>query len=129
MHAVRTRIGALALGVAALVASSARSEAQGGIGTISGRVTDRTTRAALADVQVQVVGTVRGARTTADGAYRITNVPAGSYTVRALRLGYSQGVAQLVVTAGGTVTADFTIGATATNLDEITVSATGEQQR
>ncbi|MCU0646406.1 MAG: SusC/RagA family TonB-linked outer membrane protein [Gemmatimonadaceae bacterium] len=126
---MRTARRACALGIALVSTVMSGVQAQSASGTISGRIRDRSSNAALADVQVQVVGTVRGARSGADGTYRVTNVPAGTYTVRALRLGYTQGVAQVTITAGGSASADFALGATATNLDEVTVSATGEQQR
>jgi TonB-dependent starch-binding outer membrane protein SusC len=112
-----------------LASTVAIAGAQTASGSISGRITDRNSRAPLTDVQLQVVGSVRGARSGPDGTYRIVNVPVGSFTVRALRLGYTQGVAQVTVTANGASIADFALGATATNLDEVTVSATGEQQR
>jgi TonB-linked SusC/RagA family outer membrane protein len=129
MSQFRKRVAAglaLALTLAAPLGVAA---AQGAVGVVAGKVTDRTSRGPLADVQVQVVGTVRGARTSPDGSYRITGVPVGTYTVRAIRLGYGQGVAQVTVTAGGTATADFGLGVAATNLDQVTISATGEQQR
>jgi TonB-dependent starch-binding outer membrane protein SusC len=125
------RLNRILIGISILTGVVGRTAAaqSPATGTISGRIVDRATRAPLADVQVQVVGTIRGARSGADGSYRVTNVPTGTFTVRAIRLGYGQGVAQVGVAAGATATADFTLGATATNLDEVTVSATGEQQR
>jgi TonB-dependent starch-binding outer membrane protein SusC len=129
MQLLRPR-AALALALAvSLVGAGRVASAQAAVGVVAGTVTDRGTKGPLADVQVQVVGTVRGARTGADGAFRVTGVPAGTYTVRAIRLGFTQGVATVTVTAGGTATANFALGVAATNLDQVTVSATGEQQR
>lgn len=129
MRLLRPR-AALALALAVSLAGVGTvAGAQAAVGVVAGTVTDRGTKGPLADVQVQVVGSVRGARSGADGAYRITGVPAGTYTVRAIRLGFTQGVATVTVTAGGTATANFTLGVAATNLDQITISATGEQQR
>jgi TonB-dependent starch-binding outer membrane protein SusC len=129
MQLLRPRAASMLALAVTLLGVGRVAGAQAAVGVVTGRVTDRGTKGPLADVQVQVVGTVRGARTGADGAYRVTGVPAGTYTVRAIRLGFTQGTAQVTVTGGGTATADFTLGVAATNLDQVTISATGEQQR
>lgn len=71
-------------------------------GTITGRVTDRSTGAAIPNAQVIVVGTQRGTRTDDAGQYRITEVPPGSARVRALRLSYEAAVTTVEVPSGGT---------------------------
>ncbi len=103
------------------------ASAQGG--TITGRVTDRTTGTPIQDAQVLVVGTQRGARTDDAGQYRITNVPEGPTRVRALRLGYEAGLTTVTVSSGGTATADFSLQGTIARLDEVVVAATGESER
>lgn len=129
MQVLRSR-AALALAFIVSLAGAGRiAGGQPATGAVAGRVTDLGTKGPVSDVRVQVVGTMSAARSDANGAYRITGVPAGTYTVRAIRLGYGQGVATVTVTAGGTATANFTISVAATNLDQITISATGEQQR
>jgi hypothetical protein len=94
-------------------------------GTITGRVTDRATGLPLQDAQVIVVGSQRGTRTDDAGQYRLTNVPEGTRIIRALRLGFEAGLDTVVVTSGGTATADFAMVATAAKLDEVVVAATG----
>ena len=129
MQVLRSR-AALALAFFVSLAGAGRvAGAQPAIGAVAGTVTDLGTKGPLADLRVQVVGTVRAARSDSNGVYRITGVPAGTYTVRAIRLGFAQGVATVTVTAAGTVTANFALSVAATNLDQITISATGEQQR
>jgi TonB-linked SusC/RagA family outer membrane protein len=98
-------------------------------GTVTGRVTDRTTGAPIVDAQVIVVGTQRGARSDDAGQYRIANVPAGTSRVRALRLGYEAALDTVTVTSGGTATADFSLQATIARLDEVVIAATGESER
>lgn len=98
-------------------------------GTVSGRVTDRTTGAPIMDAQVIVVGTQRGSRTDESGQYRIANVPAGTARIRALRLGYEAMVETVNLTSGGTATADFQLTGTIARLDEVVVAATGESER
>ncbi|MFN9423121.1 MAG: carboxypeptidase regulatory-like domain-containing protein, partial [Gemmatimonas sp.] len=116
-----TRVVALLLSLAGI---SQGAGGQAATGAVTGRVTDVGTKGPLSDVRVQVVGSVSAGRSDANGTYRITGLPAGTYTLRAIRLGYSQGVASVTVTTGGTVTANFALSVAATNLDAITISAT-----
>lgn len=109
----------------ALLPSPAESQQTG---SITGRVTSAGGQP-LSDTRVQVVGTTRGTLTAADGSYRIQQVPAGMQDVRALRLGYAAQTKPVAVTAGGTSSADFTLAETATTLDQVVVTATGETQR
>jgi TonB-linked SusC/RagA family outer membrane protein len=111
------------LALAAPLAASAQS------GTVTGRVTDRTTGTPIPDAQVLIVGTQRGTRTDDAGQYRLVNIPQGTQRVRALRLGYEAGVSTVTVPAGGSVTADFTLLGTVARLDEVVVAATGESER
>ena len=118
----RILVAAAAL-AAPMVAASAQAN-----GTITGRVTDRATQQPIADAQVIVVGTTRGARTTDAGQYRLAAIAPGQVRIRVLRLGYEAEVRTVDVGAGETVTADFALGATATRLDQVVVSATGESE-
>jgi len=103
--------------------------AQAGTGTLAGKVLDRGTNLPIAEAQLQLAGTVRGARSNEQGEYRITSVPAGTYTLRVIRLGYSQTTPSVTVTGGQTTTADITLGASAVVIDQVVVTATGETQR
>ena len=98
-------------------------------GAITGTVRDRATQQPVASAQVTVVGTTRGALTNDQGSYRLTGVPAGSYQVRVLRIGYQASVLPVTVTNAETATLDVTLGATVVTLDQITITATGEQIR
>jgi TonB-dependent SusC/RagA subfamily outer membrane receptor len=98
-------------------------------GTITGRVTESGTGQPVADANVVVVGTTRGARTDAEGRYRIADVPAGTAQVRALRIGYSSTAQTVAIAAGGTNTADFALSTAAISLDRVLVTATGSEQR
>lgn len=98
-------------------------------GTITGRVTDRATQQPIADAQILIVGSTRGARTNDAGQYRLVSVPTGSVSIRVIRLGYEADTRTITVNGGETVTADFALGATATRLDQVVVSATGESER
>lgn len=113
---------------AAVVATPVVSASAQATGTITGRVTDRTTQQPIADAQVVIVGTTRGTRTSDVGQYRLAGVPSGQLRVRVLRLGYEAETRALTIGANETVTADFALGATATRLDQVVVSATGESE-
>jgi TonB-linked SusC/RagA family outer membrane protein len=62
----------------------------GQTGRINGTVTDRDTGQPLATVQVHLQGTSIGGLSNATGVFSIANVPAGTYTVIAERIGYSE---------------------------------------
>ena len=101
------------VGGATMLMPAVAAHAQGS-GTIAGRVTDRATQQPIADAQILIVGTTRGARTSDAGQYRLTGVPAGTIRVRVLRLGYEADTRSLTIIGNETVTADFALGATAT---------------
>ena len=126
----RFRRIAVAVGLAVPAAGIAQQTptlGQGGI--IAGTVRDRATQQPVSSAQVSVVGTTRGALTADQGTYRITGVPPGDYQLRVLRIGYQATVMPVTVTAGQTTTLDLTLGATVVTLDQVTVTATGEQIR
>ena len=79
---------------------------------------------------VQVVGTTIGARTTEDGHYRITGVPAGTVSLRASRIGYAAQTQAVTVDAGGTASVNFTLEVAHVVLGDVLVTAaSGETQR
>ena len=98
-------------------------------GTVTGAVTDATSQRTLGSVQVHLVGTGLGTLTRDNGRYVILNVPAGTYTLRAERIGYEMVEAEITVTGGGTVQQDFVIQAQALGLDEIVVTGTAGAAR
>ncbi len=59
------------------------------LGRVTGTVTDAQSGAALSEVQVFLVDAQLGALSRANGRYLILNVPAGTYQVRAQRIGMS----------------------------------------
>ena len=110
-------------------AGAQQPPAAGQGGTIAGTVRDRTTQQPIASAQVSIVGTTRGGLTNDQGAYRLTDVPAGTHQVRVMRIGYQASVLPVTVSNGQTATLDATLGATVVTLDQVTVTATGEQIR
>ena len=118
---------ASALGVAIMAGAWRTADAQQAV--ITGRVTDRGANRPVDQVQVAVVGTTLGALTSAEGTYTIRGVPPGTYSVRALRVGYSEQRKSVTVTAGQPATADFTMESVPVSLAPVVTTATGEQRR
>jgi len=116
------------LGLPAVIGAQ-QTPATGSGGTIAGTVRDRATQQPVSSAQISLVGTTRGALSNDQGMYRLTNVPAGAYQVRVLRIGYQASILPVTVTNGQTATADVALGATVVTLDQVTVTATGEQIR
>lgn len=117
----------LAVLFAPLSAGLAAAHAQQG--TITGRVTDAASGLPIPALQVSVVGTTLGSQTNAEGQYTIRGVNPGTVTVRALRVGFIEGRQTVVVPAGGTVTANFTMREAPITLSPVVTTATGEQRR
>jgi TonB-linked SusC/RagA family outer membrane protein len=103
--------------------------AQGSRGTISGQVTDSSAQRPLGGVEVFVVvngtPTTKGARTAEGGRYTISDVPAGSVTLRARFVGYAAKDQVVAVSDGQTATANFSLVQRLTVLDQVVVTGTG----
>ncbi|MCZ6767548.1 MAG: carboxypeptidase-like regulatory domain-containing protein, partial [bacterium] len=55
---------------------------------IEGRVIDAETKAPLAFANIVLVGSSKGAMSLEDGRFALRRVPAGTYTVKVLMMGY-----------------------------------------
>ncbi|MBY0489767.1 MAG: TonB-dependent receptor [Gemmatimonadaceae bacterium] len=106
---------ALVLGFVSL---AGQLQAQGG--AITGKVTDEGTGAAIDGAQVSISGTKLGAATGADGSYRITGVPAGTFAVSVRRIGFEP---QTVVGKKAGDVVNFALKARAAQLTETVVTA------
>jgi TonB-linked SusC/RagA family outer membrane protein len=117
----RVIIGAL------LVASwTAPVYLQAQTGTIRGRVTIDTSSVPITGVTISFGS--RSVQTQADGRYVLTQVPAGTDTLRARLIGYQPMARRITIGANQTVDADFTMTASAVSLAEIVVTGYGEQR-
>ena len=102
--------------------------AQGG--TVVGRVTDAGTGLAVAGASVVIEGASLGSTSGSDGRYRLVNVPAGSYTFVARRIGFASKRQSVTVGTGSEVDASFALNASAIALDQVVVTGTaGAQER
>jgi len=121
------RLCATLAAAAVLLGRAAPAAAQQG--TITGQVTDQTSGQPLVGARVSVVGTSLVAISRAEGRYRIPDVPAGAAKVRATFIGYAAASQSVTVGPDETATADLALVLTPYSLDEVVVTATGEQTK
>lgn len=117
---------AAVLGTAVMLSAAAPASAQA-TGRIVGLVTDAASMAPLNGVQVYIPGTSYGALTNQEGRFLLLNVPAGEHVVRTVVIGYSGQEATVTVTAGETVTIDFSLQVSSVALDELVVTGQGRE--
>jgi len=91
-------------------------------GSVSGTVTDENGNG-LPGANLVLSGTSLGAATDSDGAYRINNVPPGSYTITATYIGY-QSASQSVNVGDGGATSNFSLEVDAVALSGVLVTGT-----
>jgi len=120
----RLRVGGI--GAALLIGTAAVAAAQQG--TITGVVTDQLNNSPVTGARVILGNTNRTALTNASGRYALQAVPAGAYELRVIAVGFGSLTRGVQLEAGGTATADFTLARAVISLDEVVVTATGEQR-
>jgi len=98
-------------------------------GTVSGRVVDNATQRPIAGVTIVVDGTGRGALTGSDGTFRLNGIPEGTRVVRARLIGYTPQIRNISVGAGATATVDFSLVASASQLDQVVVVGYSSQKK
>ena len=111
----------LVLSVLLVVGLAASTSAQV-VGTITGRVLDGATGEPIPSVQLSIPGSQQGSLSGTDGRYQIANVPSGTRTLRAERIGYGTVNATIMVPSGATVVQDFLMSLQALAMDEIVVT-------
>ena len=114
-------------GTIAVVVPQAR--AQSGPGTLSVRVTDAANQRPVEAARVFLVGTTFAGATGVDGRLSLRGIPAAEYTIRVLRVGYTEQTKRVPIAAGQTVTLEFAMVTAAVNLAAVVTTATGEQRR
>ncbi|MFC1659919.1 SusC/RagA family TonB-linked outer membrane protein [Gemmatimonadota bacterium] len=91
-------------------------------GTVTGRVTDGQTGEPISAVQIFIEAAQIGVLTQENGRFLIQNVPDGTHTLSAQRIGYATASAEITVVAGGTVIQDFVMTPQAVAMDEMVVT-------
>jgi len=97
-------------------------------GDLSGRVTDAKTRRPLSGVNVMVDDSNHVARTDDNGRFRFANLSAGSHRLTVRSVGYARQTRVITVTDGQALSADFVLESSVNTLDQVVVTATGEQR-
>ncbi|HEY9015931.1 MAG TPA: TonB-dependent receptor [Gemmatimonadales bacterium] len=92
-------------------------------GTLAGRVVDEN-GAPVANAQVVVARAAVAGQTQDDGHYTIANVPTGTHLVLVRMLGFRPDSATVTVTAGETVTQDFSLQRNPLQLQTMVVTGT-----
>lgn len=89
-------------------------------GQVTGVVTDSASAQPIASAMISIVGTRLAALTDANGRFTVLNVPVGTVTVEARRIGYQPAVARgVVITAGQSTNVELKLRAAALNLQAI----------
>ncbi|HVI99046.1 MAG TPA: TonB-dependent receptor [Sphingomonas sp.] len=79
-------------------------------GDVTGSVADASGTRILQGAQIELVELGRTAQVDGNGQYRIADVPAGTYTLRATYVGAAPVVETITVPASGTLTEDILLG-------------------
>ncbi|NNG17044.1 MAG: SusC/RagA family TonB-linked outer membrane protein, partial [Gemmatimonadales bacterium] len=120
-----SRFPHLLVALIAVVMCAGQLQAQ--TGTVSGRITDDATLAALTDVEVTVAG--RTVASDVDGRFVLTNVPAGVYRLLATRLGYRDVEETITVLPNETTTIEIVMVPAPIGLEEIVAIGYGQEQK
>ncbi len=97
-------------------------------GRIEGKATDIRSGEALPGVTVQLEGTSLGAATDLNGHYFISNVPAGSYTLKATYVGYRTLTEKIEIRGGELLERDLKLEAVGVTTKEVVVTAQASGQ-
>ncbi|MEX0856253.1 MAG: TonB-dependent receptor [Gemmatimonadota bacterium] len=98
-------------------------------GRLIGTVSETVSGTPRASVAVEVEGLGLSALTGADGSYAIDDIPPGMIEVRVSVLGYAPLTRAILIEAGSTAVADFSLRISPVSLDALIVTATGLQRR
>ena len=131
---MRIRFYGCLLAFFALLPAAQPAHAQQATGTITGRVTDKESQAAVAGAVVEAVSasgrSVASALTDAAGQFRMSNVPAGTYAVVITMVGYETArIASVHVVSGETSMAGAALTTQAFLLNPVVVSASKHAEK
>lgn len=97
-------------------------------GRIVGRILEGSSGSGLTDVAIQVVGTGIGAMSGVDGRFTLSNVPAGTVTLLARRIGFApKTVTGVQLAAGQTLEQNISLNPATVQLQTQTVTASRER--
>ncbi|GAB2777729.1 hypothetical protein HNQ93_001755 [Hymenobacter luteus] len=91
-------------------------------GVLTGTVRDRKTQEVVPGVTVVLEGTTLGTSSDEEGRYRLTDIPTGSYNVRASFVGYEPLLrANVVITSGNASIINLELNSSSQQLSEVQV--------
>lgn len=93
-------------------------------GTISSAIAHSQEKEALGFVTVRLQGTQLGARSDSNGYFRIRNVPEGSYTLEAKRIGYSPSTRTVRVKIGETTRIEIEMHEQKKSTEQLVITGT-----
>ena len=116
------------LAVFLFAATASAQSPLGGQGTISGKVVDQSGKP-VPYASVVLVGTQWGGMSVDDGSFTIVNIPAGTYTMKALIIGYTEDQKDgITVIPNQTATVNFSVAETTLgSLNEVEITAQKEK--
>jgi len=97
-------------------------------GGVAGTIVSATSKTPLHGVTVWLDDSTHTVRTDEVGHYRFADVEPGTHRVTARMLGYGRQTLIVTVEDGGTAMANFALSASVNTLDQVVVTATGEQR-
>ena len=98
-------------------------------GALSGTVVHAETDAPIADANVILVDTNRGAATERDGTFALQDVDPGTYTVRVSAVGFDTAERTVTIESSAQTTVQIALSPTRVALDQVNVQATLLEQR
>lgn len=97
-------------------------------GSISGTITDPKTKRPVVHAVVTLDDTVATVYTDEAGRYRFRNVVTGSHRITARAVGFARQTRMVTVADNQTLTLDVALESSVNTLDQVVVTATGEQR-
>jgi TonB-dependent receptor len=99
-------------------------------GTLKGKVFDKDSKEGLPGANVTIKGTSTGTASDLNGAFTITNVPPGTYTLQVSYVGYQTKTATVTVSNDATTVQDFALTSVTIQGQEfvVTAQAVGQMQ-
>lgn len=104
------------------------SFAQGQSGSVQGEVVEASTGDPLPGANVFLQGTNKGASVDVNGAFEITDIEAGDYTLVIRFIGYKDYRQEITVNEGQSLDVSVELETESIGLDEVVVTATGEMR-
>ena len=94
-----------------LICASGSTLLAQGTGQITGKIIDKKTGTALGFANIVIVGSRKGAMSLDDGKFTVPGIPVGTYTVKAMMMGYKTiELPGIVVNSNQTTEISFSLG-------------------